>query len=63
MKKKNLCSMLHVGKETDCQNDQLEDQKCARCQTKDGGEGNWEGEGCLRKGRTSGMEIREEETK
>lgn len=55
--------MLHVGKETDCQNDQLEDQKCARCQTKDGGEGNWEGEGSLRKGRTSGMEIREEETK
>lgn len=24
MKKKNLCSMLHVGKETDCQNDQLD---------------------------------------
>lgn len=45
MMKKN--SMLHVGKETDCQNDQLEDQKCARCQTKDGGEGHWEGEGSL----------------
>lgn len=45
MKKKN--SMLHVGKETDCQNDQLEDQKCARCQTKDGGERHWEEEGSL----------------
>lgn len=32
MKKENLCSMLDVGIETDCQNDQLVDQRYAGCQ-------------------------------
>lgn len=58
--------MLHVRcreRETDCQNDQLGDQRCAGCQGGMEEQGDVVGRANLKEGRTLEMEIHMEEIK